>query len=282
MKTLGYYNGRIRDLEHSTVPMLDRGTYYGDGVFNVSYSRNQHIYEYNAHMDELYRSAAGVKITPPISREDLEKLLYRLIKKMDDNDLRLYVQFSRGTGLRQFSFPEGAGKSNLLIMITPAGLQDIHKTLRCITSEDRRHLLCNFKTMNYIANVLTMREVDDAGVDDCIVHRGNYVTEFVHANFALLKDGKVVTPTMNEWVYAGVGLKLMLKECENHGIPYEVRPILLDELFTADEVFRVSGSSLCMQVVEIDGKPVGGKSPEILHTLQNALLERFLKATDEK
>ena len=281
MQTLGYYNGTINDLEHSTVPMLDRGCYYGDGVFNVSYSRNRRIYEYDAHMDELYRSAAGVGITPPISREDLEKLLYHLIEKMDDNDLRLYVQFTRGTGIRQFSFSEGAGKSNLMIMITLGGLQDIHKTLRCITGEDRRHLLCNFKTLNYIANVLTMRDVDDAKVDDCIVHRGNMVTEFVHANLAVLENGTVITPPANQYIYAGVGLKLMLKECEKNGIPYEERPISVEELFTADEVFRVSGSSLCMRVVEIDGKPVGGKDEKTLKILQNGLLEKFLRETEK-
>ena len=280
MKTLGYYNGRVRDLEHSTVPMLDRGTYYGDGVFNVSYCRNQYIYEFDAHREGLYNSAKGVKIEPPISREDLERLLYRLVKKMDDNELRIYVQFTRGTGIRQYSFVSEPQKTNLMIMITPGGIQNIHKTIRCITGEDRRHLLCNFKTLNYIANVLEQQDVDAAGADDFLGHRGEMVTEFIHANLAILKDGKVITPPADQYIYAGVGRKLMLGECENHGIPYEERPILLDELFTADEVFRVSGSSLCMRVVEIDGKPVGGRDEERLHTLQNALLERFLKATD--
>ena len=280
MKTLGYYNGRIRDLKHSTIPMLDRCTYYGDGVFNVSYSRNQHIYELDAHMDGLYNSAKGVKIEPPISREDLERLLYRLVKKLDDNELRIYVQFTRGTGIRQYSFVSNAEKSNLMIMITPGGIQDIHKPIKCITGEDRRHLFCDFKTLNYIANVLEQQDVDAAGADDFLGHRGEMVTEFIHANLGILKGGKVITPPANQYIYAGVGRKLMLEECKNHNIPYEERPITLDELFTADEVFRVSGSSLCMQVVEIDGKPVGGKGTEILHTLQNALLERFLKATD--
>lgn len=280
MKTLGYYNGKIRDLEHSTIPMLDRATYYGDGVFNVSYCRNRHIYELDAHLDGLYRSAQGVKIEPPVSREELERLLYRLIKKLDDNELRIYVQFTRGTGIRQYSFVSTAEKTNLMIMITPGGIQDIHKTVRCITGEDRRHLICNFKTLNYIANVMEQQAVDAAGVDDFIGHRGDMVTEFIHSNLAILKDGMLITPPANQYIYAGVGRKLMLEECKNLEIPFAEKAISLEELFSADEVIRISGSSLCMRVVEIDGKPVGGKSPEILHTLQNALLERFLKATD--
>ena len=94
--------------------------------------------------------------------------------------------------------------------------------------------------------------------------------------------GVRITPPQNEYIYAGVGRALMLKECEKHGIPYEERPILLDELFTADEVFRVSGSSLCMRVMEIDGKPVGGKDEKNLTILQNSLLEKFLRETEKK
>lgn len=280
MKTLGYYNGKIRDLEHSAIPMLDRATYYGDGVFNVSYCRNRHIYELDAHLEGLYASAQGVKIEPPLSREELKDLLYRLVKKLDGNELRIYVQFTRGTGIRQYSFVSTAEKTNLMIMITPGGIQDVHKTVRCISGEDRRHLICNFKTLNYIANVLEQQDVDAAGVDDFIGHRGDMVTEFIHSNLAILKDGRLITPPANRYIYAGVGRKLMLEECQNLKIPFEERAILLEELFSADEVIRISGSSLCMQVVEIDGKPVGGKSPEILHNLQNALLERFLKATN--
>ena len=29
MKTLGYYNGKFDELEKMTVPMLDRGCYFG-------------------------------------------------------------------------------------------------------------------------------------------------------------------------------------------------------------------------------------------------------------
>ena len=44
MKTLGYYNGTVDELERMRVPMLDRGCYFGDGVYDVTYSRNYHIY----------------------------------------------------------------------------------------------------------------------------------------------------------------------------------------------------------------------------------------------
>ena len=48
----------------------------------------------------------------------------------------------------------------------------------------------------------------------------------------------------------------------------------------ADEVIVSSSSNFCMQATVIDGKPVGGKAPELLKKLQDALMEDFLEATN--
>ena len=57
-------------------------------------------------------------------------------------------------------------------------------------------------------------------------------------------------------------------------------PFNLDELMNADEVIVTSSGQFCMATCEIDGKPVGGKSPEIIKKLQDALLEEFLNETN--
>ena len=43
-----------------------------------------------------------------------------------------------------------------------------------------------------------------------------------------------------------------------------------------------SSGALCMAACELDGKPIGGKAPEIIKTLQDAYLERLHKETDPK
>ena len=58
MKTLGYYNGKYGELEEMSVPMLDRACYFGDGVYDATYSRNHIIYNLNEHIDRFYNSAS--------------------------------------------------------------------------------------------------------------------------------------------------------------------------------------------------------------------------------
>ena len=63
------------------------------------------------------------------------------------------------------------------------------------------------------------------------------------------------------------------------GIPVEKRPFTLAELFDADEIIVSSSGSFCLAASEIDGKPTGGKAPELLKKLQDALVADFEKET---
>ena len=47
----------------------------------------------------------------------------------------------------------------------------------------------------------------------------------------------------------------------------------------ADEVLVTSSTKLCMSADEIDGRPVGGKAPELLKRIQDAVKSEFLEET---
>ena len=41
-------------------------------------------------------------------------------------------------------------------------------------------------------------------------------------------------------------------------------------MMNADEVFFTSASALCCRITEIDGRPVGGKDPQLIKRIQDA------------
>ena len=45
MKNLGYYNGKVDEIENIYIPMNDRACYFGDGVYDATYSRNYKIFD---------------------------------------------------------------------------------------------------------------------------------------------------------------------------------------------------------------------------------------------
>ena len=65
-------------------------------------------------------------------------------------------------------------------------------------------------------------------------------------------------------------------------IPVSETPYTMEDIFAAEEVIVTSSSNLCLYANEIDGKPVGGKNPELLEKLRKALLDEFYEATKEE
>ena len=50
-------------------------------------------------------------------------------------------------------------------------------------------------------------------------------------------------------------------------------------MMAADEVIVSSSGSFCLAAESIDGQPVGGKAPQMLKDLQDALVADFMDAT---
>ena len=278
MKTLGYYNGKIDELDRITVPMLDRACYFGDGVYDVTFCRNYKIYKLREHVERIFHSAALLKIYPEITPDALCELVEGLVKKLDSDALWVYLQFSRGTDYRNHAFPEQA-TPNLWIMLKPAQIKDTYRHLRVITKPDTRALHCNIKSLNLLPSVLATQECVDAGVDECILHRNGIVTECAHSNVSILKNGTLITHPANEYILAGTGRAHLMSACRHFDIPVLERTYTLDELKAADEVILTSASALCMRIVEVDGTPVGQKAPHTLKTLQDYLLADFMTET---
>ena len=278
MKTLGYYNGIIDELDRIQVPMLDRACYFGDGVYDVTYSRNYNIYALDEHIDHFFASASLIQIQPHVSKNELKEILQSLVQKMDSGDLWVYFQLSRSSDMRAHAFPQNP-KPSLWVMLKPAVIRDTYEPMRCISMADTRFQHCNVKSLNLLPNVLATQAATQAGMDECILHRGDVVTECAHSNLSILKNGTLITHPANEWIYAGTGRAHLMAECARQGIPVVERTYTVAELWEADEILVTSASALCVPVVELDGTPIGGKAADTVRALQDALLNEYLEAT---
>lgn len=280
MKTLGYYNGKIDELENMTVPMLDRACYFGDGVYDVAYSRNYHIYALEEHVERFFQSAELIKIKPQLTPQALANLLRELVSRLDSGNLWVYFQISRGTGFRTHAFLEETAASNLWVMIKPAEIRDTYMPVRCITMEDTRFYHCNIKSLNLLPNVIATQATAEANADECILHRNGTVTECAHSNISILKDGCLITHPADQMILAGTGRAHLIAACKQLEIPVKERPYSLSELKQADEILITSASALCLRVTEVDGTPVGEKDSQTTQKLQDTLLHDFLQKTN--
>lgn len=283
MKTVGYYNGSIGEIEEMMVPMNDRAMYFGDGVYDATYAANRKIFELEGHMERFFNSFKALEIPFRMTREELAAELQKCVDLMEsDGEVMVYWQSTRGTGMRNHLFPTDGKPANLMITVREIPLTNLSIPYKVITLEDTRFLHCNIKTLNLIPSVIANQRAKEAGCQEAIFHRGDRVTECAHSNVHILKNGRFITAPTDNLILPGITRKHLLRICQEQNIPYEERIFSLAEVFDADEVIVSSAGTLGVGVCEVDGRRVGGKDPELLRKLQKAAVDDFERETGHR
>ena len=289
LKNLGYYNGKYDLIENMCVPMSDRVCWFGDGVYDATATRNGVIYCLDDHVDRFFNSASMVEIEIPYTKDELKALLKDLVLKVDTSETNgetfLYWQITRGANIpRNHVFPTDK-KANLWVTVTPRKLADVYRRDKLISYEDVRFYMCNIKTLCLLPNVLASETAKRAGAEECVMYRKeadgirNRVTEGAHTNVHCLKDNKLFTAPLDNLILPGIARKNIIKVCTRLGIEVVEEPFSLEFLLNADEVMLSSSSNFCIVATHIDDKPVGGKAPDLLRKIQNALVEDYSTKT---
>ncbi len=110
----------------------------------------------------------------------------------------------------------------------------------------------SIKNTNYFVAELFLPHITFAGYDDIAYCRNDDILETSKANIFIVKDGGIITAAKN--VLLGVTRRIILSLArENDFIALE-RPIDLEELLQADEVFITNTTKGVWPVVKVDEK----------------------------
>lgn len=278
MENLGYYNGKIAPIDEMTVPMNDRASYFGDGVYEATMVNNHRIFALDEHVERIFNSAKMVEIEIPYTKQEMKDILVELVQKVDSPEQMLYWQVTRGTAPRNHIFPKNV-KANLWVTIKPMKVKDQGKKLALTTIEDTRFLHCNIKTLNLMINCMAANRAEALGCDESVFHRGDIVTECSHSNVSIFKDGVLITHPTDNYILPGITRKHIIEICKEHNIPVKETPFTMAQLMDADEILVSSSTQLCRSAGTIDGTPVGGKAPELVKLIQDAYMEKYLSET---
>lgn len=279
MKTLGYYNGKYDEIDKIMIPMSDRSHWFGDGIYDATCARNYKIMAIDEHVDRFFNSARLLNINLGFTKEYLKGLLNELVQKLDDDELFVYWQATRGgNGLRSHNYDKEQ-KANLWITICPEEITDKDKEYKLTSMEDTRFLHCNIKTLNLIPSVVAYQHAKENNCDETVFHRGDIVTECAHSNVHIIKDKKFITHPADEYILPGIARVHLLKACKALNIEVEERPFTVDELINADEVIVSSSGDLCIRATEFEGKAVGKKDNDTFNRLKEYIYQEWLECT---
>ena len=295
MQNLGYYNGKIGTLDELTVPFNDRVNYFGDGVYEATFTRNHKPFALEEHIDRFFRSAAMVDIKLPMGKEEMATLIRDLVRRVDTPEQQVYFQVTRGTQIRNHVYPEDM-VGNFWVVLKPMPIKDIGMEVKAILLEDTRFLHCNIKTLNLLPAVLYSQEAARAGVYEAILYRTpgqsgcggdvcggmpTRVTECAHSNVHIINQrGEFQTAPLDNLILPGIARAHLITACHALGIPVNETPFTVDEMMNAKEVLISSSSAPGLRCVEIDGRPVGKQAAELVTALQKWVKDEIFAATE--
>ncbi|WP_248925042.1 D-amino-acid transaminase [Paenibacillus hamazuiensis] len=281
-----FFENRFMPKNEVAVSPDDRGYYFGDGIYEVFRVYNGRLFEAEAHFERLVRSAEGIRIELPFSKEEIHSILNKLIDMNHISEGTVYMQVTRGAAPRVHPFPAGA-KPVLMAYCNEVKrpLQTMRQGIAAVTMEDIRWLRCDLKTLNLLGNVLAKQHALDQGADDVILHRSGTVTECSASNFFIVREGKLLTHPANHLILHGITRMVTLRLAHEFGIPVLEEPFAVQDLRLADEAFITGTTAEITPVVRIDGKPVKDGVPgPITKRLQDAFEQaiQWSEADDRK
>jgi D-alanine transaminase len=258
-----FLNGRFLPLEQATVPVLDRGFIFGDGVYELIPVYSRAPFRMDEHLARLERSLAAVRIANPYARDRWRSVIGELVAQQPWEDQGVYLQVTRGVAKRDHAFPAGVeptvfAMSNPLVN-PPKELVD--KGVAAVSAPDNRWLRCDIKSISLIGNVLLRQQSADAGAAETILFRDGILTEASASNVFVAKNGLVLSPPKSNLILPGITYDVVVEIAQQLGLPLEFRDVREAEVRAADELWVTSSSKEILAVVELDGKPVGEGRP---------------------
>ena len=274
MENIGYYNGTFAPMEQLMIPALDRGVYFGDGVYEALRVERHRFFALKEHLSRFRASLDFLRIPFAMTDEAITQILQEAADRVDSDSQQLYFQVTRGTSTRTHSFPEGV-EPNLMILSRAVPLADLVEYRRVAVLPDTRWGHCNIKSLNLIPGVLAAQIAKERGCSEAVFHRDGIVSECSSSNLLMLKGGVLRTAPADERILPGVTRGHFLMLAQQLNIPVDETAFSLEEMMAADELMITSTSAHGLPVGFVDDKPVCGRDKALLRRLQMAYREFF-------
>ena len=266
MKGLAYYNGIFSTVDKITVPLSDRSVFFGDGIYDAALVRGGNIYLPDDHIARFFRSAEKIGLDTSTIHDSLPRLLSSIAKMSEYEDAFLYFQLTRNGEKRKHEYNEDE-KVNLLVTLTQIHKPDVTKAISVSTHPDKRHCLCDVKTLNLLPAVLACTDARRQGFDEAVLIRDGVVTECSHSSLFMVKNKEIFTHPLDNTILPGIMRKKIIEIARARKISYKERFFDKNELYSADEVFITSSSRLGAIVERVD---------EVKYTKASSSIAEFL------
>jgi branched-chain amino acid aminotransferase len=265
-----FFHGKFVPYEDAKVSVLTHGLNYGTGCFEGirGYWNEEHnqlyLLKMAPHFERIHQSARILHMKLEYSVSELCDITLELVRRCNFKE-DIYVRPLLFLGDEKIGVRLHGLRTEFTMFAVP--LADYISTTGikvCVSSWrriDDNAVPARAKiTGAYINSAFAKTEAYLNGFDDSILlDADGHVSEGSAMNLFLMRNGKIVTPGVNQNILEGVTRRAVMQiALEELGLVAEERSIDRTELYICDELFLCGTGAQIAPIISVDQRPVGG------------------------
>ena len=255
-----WMNGKVLPISQAMIPVNDWGLVHSDITYDVVPVIDGAFFRFDEYLARFLSSMEDLHLDPGMSKRDIQEALHQMLSKSSLRDSYVAMVCSRGK-------PKIAGSRDprdcdnhffawcvpYVHVIKPEIVEQgatawIAQNAYRIPENSVNPRVKNYHWGDFTQGIF---EAKDNKYETVILldFDGN-VTEGPGFNVFAVKDGVLITP--DRGILAGVSRKTVLEIADHLGIRVVIRPVSVDELLAADEVFLSSSGGGVIPIVRVN------------------------------
>jgi branched-chain amino acid aminotransferase len=268
-----WMNGSIVPWNEATLHVSAHTLHYGDGVFEgircYDTPLGPAVFRLREHLERLLASSAWFDIKIPYSLEEIESAICELIQR---NEFRsCYVRPICYRGSHTLHVNPGKCPIEFAILTWPwdpfLGAEGEDTGVRICISPwrkiDSKTVPTTAKTCGqYVNSILAVQDAHRRAYDEALLlDLNDEITEGSGENIFVVKDERIITNDARHSILLGITRESVLEIAKDLGYATEIRALVLDDLYGADEAFFTGTAVEVAAIREVEDKRIGRNVP---------------------
>ena len=255
-----WMNGHVLPISQATIPVNDWGLVHSDITYDVVPVINGAFFRFEEYLSRFFSSMESLYLDPGMNKSEVQKALHLMVSQSGLRNSYVAMVCSRGRPKIPGSRDPRDCENHFFAWCVPyvhvikpeiidqGATAWISQNVYRIPEESVNPRVKNYHWGDFTQGIF---EAKDNKYETVILldFDGN-VTEGPGFNVFAIKDGVLITP--DRGVLAGVSRKTVLEIADYLGIGTSIRPLSVDELLAADEVFLSSSGGGVIPIVRVN------------------------------
>ena len=257
-----WIDGNFIELSEAKIPILDWGFLRSDATYDVVHVWHGRFFRLDKHIDRFFESTKKLRMPSQMDRDELKKILAGCVEKAKLENAYVEMIQTRGISPNFVRDPRHA-TPRIIAFAVPFGWilkqEDFEKGLDVLLTDIKRippssvdPTIKNYHWMDLVTGMLNAYE---KGNDTAIlVDENNNITEGPGFNLFCVDETGIFTPEYG--VLEGITRQTVFDLAIELDISINKKPISIEQLKNANELFATSTAGGIMPITKINGQKI--------------------------